>query len=482
MQKVTKILPLVGLFGLLGCEDSSAECERLLHDKEKQPLAFDVCKKAADDGNALAQFRTAEWLFQQGEDERALEYLTKSANQHQPQALLLMAQRRENSGLLEGARFYYEQSCKRNVMLACEWLAKQKQQQVAQKQEEAEEKVRLQAELVTAEKARKEAEQKQLAEEKARQEAELLKQEAEQKAKQAEEQARLAEANAQKQAKNTLSFQSMSQTELRQTYSDFVSEIERRNYQFSQLENWVKNCYANSTAKKGCFYFDVLVSITDKMLSDSDKSRAMQSFFKDYMVRSRARQHIPEFSYLSVEQDEALFQKVANELLQNSYLFEEMSNVRQKRLAQKSAENAKSTGSTLQKFEQNGLWGFTDQHGNIVIRPQYLAVGGFYDGLAVVQSPHNRFWGFIDQSGNWLVSPQFCMAGRFSEGLAGAYKNGYYNAENQCVGGKWGYLNTAGNWAINPIFEQAERFKNGKAKVTYKGTTGYINQYGNWAQ
>lgn len=166
----------------------------------------------------------------------------------------------------------------------------------------------------------------------------------------------------------------------------------------------------------------------------------------------------------------------------NSHLFEEMYNIRQKRLAQKSAENAKSTDSTLQKFEQHGLWGFTDQQGNIVIRPQYLAVGGFYDGFAVVQSPHNRFWGFIDQSGNWLVSPQFCMAGRFSEGLAGAYKNGYYNAENQCVGGKWGYLNTAGNWAINPIFEQAERFKNGKAKVTHKGTTGYINQRGVWTR
>lgn len=494
MQKIAKILPLAALVGLLGCEDNASECEQLFHDKQKQPLAFDYCKKAADQGNATAQLRAAELLFQQGGDkneEQAVEYLTKSTNQHQPQALFLMAQRREQSGSLEGAEFYYEQSCKRNVVLACEWLAKRKQQLENQKQEEQK---RHQAELAAAEQARKEAEQKRAEAEKSRLEAERLKQEAEEKAKQAEEKARLdaerAKQEAQEQArlaeekaKQTAAVQNrplLSQAELRQTYSDFVAELERNNFSFNALETWVKNCYTNSTAKKGCFYFDVLASVTDELLSHEDKSRSTHSFFKDYTVRSRARQNIPEFSNLSVEQTEALFRQVADELMQNSHLFEEMGKVRQQRLANK-ATNAKNADQSRQKFEQNGLWGFTDSQGNVVIPARFLAVGGFYDGLAVVQSD-NKQWGFIDKSGNWVVLPQFCMAGRFSEGLAGAYKNGYLNAENQCVGGKWGYLNTAGNWAINPIFEHATVFKNGKAKVTYQGKTGYINQLGNWAE
>lgn len=71
--------------------------------------------------------------------------------------------------------------------------------------------------------------------------------------------------------------------------------------------------------------------------------------------------------------------------------------------------------------------GVTDQFGNVLIRPEYLA-GGFYNG-AVVKSNYNQMWGFIDTQGNWVVKPQFCMAGRFSEGLAGVYQNGYWQGD-----------------------------------------------------
>lgn len=36
--------------------------------------------------------------------------------------------------------------------------------------------------------------------------------------------------------------------------------------------------------------------------------------------------------------------------------------------------------------------GFTDQFGNVLIRPEYLAVGGFYNGRAVVKSNYNQMW------------------------------------------------------------------------------------------
>lgn len=490
MRKLTKIVPLAAMLVLLGCEDNATECERLFNDKPKQLLAFDYCKKAADEGDAIAQLRTAELLFQQGDDAQAVEYLTKSANQLQPQALYLIAQHREQNGMLDGATFYYEQSCKLNVMSACEWLAKQKQE--AQKQAEAKDKARLQAELATAEKARKEAEQKQLAEQKARQEAERLKQDAEKKAKHAEEQARLETERAKKdaeekirlaetQTENTHTLPRINQTELRQTFSDFAAEAQRANFSYAAFETWVKNCYTNSNFKKGCFYFDLLASLTDELLSYQEKSRKRHDFFNELYVRNRAYQHIPEFQRLSEAQFEMLIKQVSDDLLSNSHLFEDMHNVRQIRLAKKPTHQTAADPS-LQKFEQNGLWGFTDQYGNIVINAQFLAIGGFYHERAAVQSAHNRMWGFIDKSGNWVVDPQFCIVGRFSEGLAGVYHNGYLNTDNQCVGGKWGYLNTNGNWVINPVFEYAERFKNGKAKVAYQGYTGYINQSGQWVE
>lgn len=500
MRRIIKLAPLAALFGLAGCDNNAAECERLFHDKPKQPLALDFCKKAADEGDATAQLRSAELLLQQQQSEQAVEYLVKSANQQHPQALFLMAQRREQAEALDGAAFYYAESCKLNVMRACEWLAGQKATQARLAESKQADEARAaeqreakhQAELAAAEQARKEAErlkreaeQKRAEEEKSRLEAERQKQEAEQKARLAEEKARQevqakqqAEQQAKQAAQTAVNFPKMTQTELRQTFSDFGAEWTKGGV--AALETWVRNCYANSTFKKGCFYFDVLSSTTDQLLSFEDKNRKTHHYFEERYVRIRAVQNVPELRTLSETAFDAVFHQTEQDLMDNIHLFEEILNVRQQRLAQK-AKNAAGADPSLQKYEQNGLWGFTDQYGNIVIRPQYLAVGGFYEGRAVVQAAHNRMWGYIDKQDNWVVPPQFCMAGRFNEGLAGAYKNGYWLGD-QCVGGKWGYLNTAGNWAINPIFDTATIFKNGKAKVSYKGTEGYINKQGNWTK
>lgn len=135
----------------------------------------------------------------------------------------------------------------------------------------------------------------------------------------------------------------------------------------------------------------------------------------------------------------------------------------------------------LAAFKNNGLYGFIDIQGNIVIKPQFKYAGRFSRERSAVQSASNDLWGFIDTKGNYIVYPQYCSLGAFSEsdGLAGVYKDGY-KVGDKCVGGKWGFMNTSGQWEINPVLDHAERFIQGKAKVTYQGNQGYINRYGQW--
>lgn len=176
-------------------------------------------------------------------------------------------------------------------------------------------------------------------------------------------------------------------------------------------------------------------------------------------------------------EERAEFEKQKSELAQQA-----------KQMQNKPAQENKPTDPNpndfydgLAKFKENGLWGFIDRSGNVVIRPQFTNAGRFSHSRAAVQSPYTKLWGFIDTKGNYVISPNYCMLGAFSgsDGLAGVYQNG--RMENgKCVGGKWGFMDTHGTWVINPILDYAERFISGKAKVIYNGTTGYINRNGQW--
>jgi hypothetical protein len=78
-------------------------------------------------------------------------------------------------------------------------------------------------------------------------------------------------------------------------------------------------------------------------------------------------------------------------------------------------------------------------------------------------------YGYIDQSGDWVIKPQFEYAGGFSD-------NGLARVK---VNGKWGYIDQAGDWVIKPQFDWADSFSdNGLASVEFNGKYGYIDQSG----
>lgn len=64
-------------------------------------------------------------------------------------------------------------------------------------------------------------------------------------------------------------------------------------------------------------------------------------------------------------------------------------------------------------FESDGLWGFVDTEGDIVIEPKYTNAMSFSNGLAAVCN-EDGYWGFIDEEDNLIVDYLYTEAGYFN--------------------------------------------------------------------
>jgi hypothetical protein len=71
----------------------------------------------------------------------------------------------------------------------------------------------------------------------------------------------------------------------------------------------------------------------------------------------------------------------------------------------------------LTPFSQDGLSGYMDKAGNVVIKNTYKNALSFSEGLAAVLT-ENGLWGFINKKGEMVIKPAYISAGRFSEGVA----------------------------------------------------------------
>ncbi|MBD3327809.1 hypothetical protein GF340_00735 [Candidatus Peregrinibacteria bacterium] len=115
---------------------------------------------------------------------------------------------------------------------------------------------------------------------------------------------------------------------------------------------------------------------------------------------------------------------------------------------------------------KNNHYGFVDNQGNVVIRPQFDLVDAFSDELAVAKKRGE--FGYINKNGEFVIEPQFEHAGKFSQQLAPVKRQG-----------KWGYINTNGEIIVEPQFYWANPFNGELAKVEFsRDSFGYINQQG----
>lgn len=151
--------------------------------------------------------------------------------------------------------------------------------------------------------------------------------------------------------------------------------------------------------------------------------------------------------------------------------------------------------------KQNGMWGYMDKMGSIIIKPIYDQVLYFSEDLAGVKL--NNKWGYIDKYSKMVIMPTYYEAWSFSEGLArvkisAADKYGYIDKMGSTViipiyddtlnfsegfagvklRSEWGYIDKSGTMVIKSIYEYARSFSQGFAKVRLYGEWFYIDKNG----
>ena len=135
-------------------------------------------------------------------------------------------------------------------------------------------------------------------------------------------------------------------------------------------------------------------------------------------------------------------------------------------LASATSRTVISTTGRLLPYLENGLWGYKNTDGEIVILPQYSLAQEFEGDVAF--AAQGGLYGLISRAGVWIVDPMWTDALSYSEGLAAVQ----YNE-------KWGFIDTSGATAIDYKYREVGNFSCGRAVVRTTSSYGYIDIMGN---
>ena len=134
-----------------------------------------------------------------------------------------------------------------------------------------------------------------------------------------------------------------------------------------------------------------------------------------------------------------------------------------------------TNAQNLKPFEaNNGLYGYKDDKGKIIIPAQYITATYFFEGVDKAWVYNGTKFALIDKK-NKLVTPfKYSYVNYFQEGMAVVAVNTKFME----AGGNYGFVDKNGKEIIPMIFDAAEEFKDGKAKVKREGKEFYINKTG----
>ena len=159
----------------------------------------------------------------------------------------------------------------------------------------------------------------------------------------------------------------------------------------------------------------------------------------------------------------------------------------------------------LYRFISNGLTGYIDQSGKVVIEPIFAQRGNyggefrnglmeigissgtyvdttgklvidkglyrgwdFSEGLAVAMQNNGEKWGYIDRTGEFVISPRFEP---YPNGGVSSFSDDLAMIE---VSGRYGYINRSGKFVIQPTFLQGADFQDGMARVVVDGPCRHL--------
>jgi hypothetical protein len=110
-------------------------------------------------------------------------------------------------------------------------------------------------------------------------------------------------------------------------------------------------------------------------------------------------------------------------------------------------------------YENQGLYGFKDKKGQIIIKAGYEKVGRFREGFAWVKLDYKRFY-YIDEAEKPLIDFTFDRCFDFQNGLARVFDKSKIAGNNG-----FGYINQNGAIAIALQYKKGFDFVNGHALI-----------------
>jgi len=132
-------------------------------------------------------------------------------------------------------------------------------------------------------------------------------------------------------------------------------------------------------------------------------------------------------------------------------------------------------------LDKDSVLKYVNKQGRIITQQRFEEYRIFNENMAAVKL--NGLWGFIDSSGVMVIPPTFSFVGYFNSDLAKAQL-----PQPQPKGKKknkkpplYGYIDKSGNWAIQPQFTGADDFGEEYARVQIKGKSFFIDKMGNKA-
>lgn len=120
-----------------------------------------------------------------------------------------------------------------------------------------------------------------------------------------------------------------------------------------------------------------------------------------------------------------------------------------------------------ERFEENGLYGYKDAGGNVIVPAKYLKAWEFSEGAALVVLPEDPYrLRYIDTTGNYIFDKAFYASNNFNDGYALVLV-----ADDP----KYTYIDKTGELATELLFDDAEDFCGGYARVQIDGKWGVVD-------
>ncbi|MBI0578881.1 WG repeat-containing protein [Neobacillus cucumis] len=133
------------------------------------------------------------------------------------------------------------------------------------------------------------------------------------------------------------------------------------------------------------------------------------------------------------------------------------------------------------KKSEDGKFGYMDELGNVVIKPQFSGVEAFSQGRAIVNvsNDYSNHYGVINQKGQFLMKPdhyQIFYLGeeRYQIGKA-------IDPEQPYLGAKYAIADLEGHLITGFIYSDITKYKDGIASVSNDQSTFFIDRNGNRA-